>query len=127
LVRLPALDDREDVWRLAEAARRAGDVLRHPAIEGMCRAQPTFDGSTDLMSWVRANRYSLPHVVGTCAMGPMPDQGAVVDGNGAVHGVERLRVIDASIMPSATSGFPHLATIMIAEKLAAQIDAESST
>ena len=59
----------------------------------------------------------LPHVVGTCSMGPRPDDGAVVDAAGRVHGTDRLSVIDASIMPDVPSGFTHIPTIMIAERL----------
>ena len=50
-------------------------------------------------------------------MGPSPERGAVVDALGRVHGVDRLSVIDASIIPDAPSGFPHLVTIMLAEHL----------
>ena len=52
-------------------------------------------------------------------MGPSAAEGDVVDAAGRVHGVEGLRVIDASIMPEPPAGFPHLVTIMIAERLAA--------
>jgi choline dehydrogenase-like flavoprotein len=41
-------------------------------------------------------------------MGPDPERGAVVDALGRVHGVGRLSIIDASIIPDALSGFPHL-------------------
>ena len=51
-------------------------------------------------------------------MGPSPDAGDVVDAAGRVHGVDGLRVIDASVIPDAPSGFPHLVTIMVAEHLA---------
>ena len=54
-------------------------------------------------------------------MGPSPDRGDVVDAGGRVHGVDRLLVIDASIIPDAPSGFPHLITIMLAERLAEAI------
>jgi choline dehydrogenase len=67
---------------------------------------------------VTENAYSLPHVVGTCRMGGNPADGAVVDPLGRVHGVDRLSVIDASIIPEAVAGFPHLVTIMVAERLA---------
>jgi choline dehydrogenase-like flavoprotein len=50
-----------------------------------------------------------------------PEDGAVVDTNGRVHGAERLMVADASIMPDVPSGFTHIPTIMIAERLAEQV------
>lgn len=66
---------------------------------------------------------SVPHVVGTCAMGPSTDARAVVDGSGRVHGTTGLFVVDASIMPTVPSGFTHLSTIAIAEKLAETVTA----
>ncbi|MFL5776624.1 MAG: GMC oxidoreductase [Chloroflexota bacterium] len=50
-------------------------------------------------------------------MGPRPDEGAVVDANGGVHGIEGLFVADASIIPEPPSGFSHLPTLMLAERL----------
>ena len=67
------------------------------------------------------NAYSIPHVVGTCRMGPSPADGDVVDHLGRVHGIDGLHVIDASIIPDAPSGFPHVITIMAAEHLAARL------
>ena len=64
------------------------------------------------------NGYSIPHVVGTCAMGPDPEEGAVVDASGRVHGIDNLYVADASIIPEPVSGFSHLPTLMVAERLA---------
>ena len=89
----------------------------------LCRAQPTAvpGPGPELDAWVRANAYSVPHVVGTCAMGLSPAEGAVVDAAGRVHGVDRLRVIDASIIPDPPSGFPNLVTMMLAERIAATI------
>jgi len=74
-----------------------------------------------MLDWIRRTVYSIPHVVGTCAMGPSPDVGAVVDATGRVHGIEGLFVVDASIIPAAPSGFPHLVTIMLAERLSDEI------
>jgi choline dehydrogenase len=56
------------------------------------------------------------HVMGTCAMGPTSNPTAVVDDQLRVHGIERLRVIDASVMPSMISANLNAATMMIAEK-----------
>jgi choline dehydrogenase len=61
------------------------------------------------------------HPVGTCKMGPASDQAAVVDAQGRVHGLAALRVADASIMPTITSGNTNAPTLMIAEKIAAAI------
>lgn len=56
-------------------------------------------------------------------MGPADDHGAVVDTFGQVHGTEGLSVIDASTMPTDLSGFTHISTIMIAERLAEKVGA----
>jgi choline dehydrogenase-like flavoprotein len=56
-------------------------------------------------------------------MGPLPADGAVVDVAGRVHGTERLFVVDASIMPTVPSGFTHIPTVMIADRLSEEIAA----
>jgi choline dehydrogenase len=61
------------------------------------------------------------HPVGTCAMGPEPDQGAVTDARGSVHGTANLTVADASVMPTIPSATTNLPTIMVAEHIAARL------
>jgi choline dehydrogenase len=70
----------------------------------------------DLLAWLRATAMTTFHPVGTCKMGSDPM--AVVDARLRVHGIEGLRVADASIMPVISSGNTNAAAIMIGEKCA---------
>jgi choline dehydrogenase len=76
------------------------------------------------LQWARETGQTTYHVIGTCKMGPDPM--AVVDDTLRVHGIEGLRVIDASIMPTVPSGNTNAAVIMIAEKGADMIKAAAS-
>ena len=71
-----------------------------------------YDG---LLNWARERGTTIYHPVGTCKMGS--DAMAVVDEELRVHGVRNLRIADASIMPTITSGNTNAPTIMIGEKL----------
>jgi 5-(hydroxymethyl)furfural/furfural oxidase len=74
-----------------------------------------------LDAWLREHAVPFYHPIGTCRMGTVEDATAVVDPSCRVRGVERLRVIDASIMPSVTRANTNLTTIMIAEKMADEL------
>jgi choline dehydrogenase len=76
------------------------------------------------LQWARETGQTTYHVIGTCKMGPDPM--AVVDDTLRVHGIEGLRVVDASIMPTVPSGNTNAAVIMIAEKGADMIKAASA-
>jgi choline dehydrogenase len=124
LIFLPRLEEPTDVERLAEGFGRAYEVMARPDIQRFCvpgslEREPSTQRELELR--IRNHRYSIPHVVGTCAMGARPDNGAVVDTEGRVHGVDRLSVVDASIMPDVPSGFTHFPTIMIAERLSERL------
>lgn len=117
VIHLPALDDPRDVERLVEGYRIALEAANRPELRAVC------DGTApstppDLTEAALAGAYSIPHSVGTCAMGE------VVDAGGRVHGVDGVRIADASIMPDVPSGFTHFPTVMIAERLAEEIAAE---
>jgi len=80
-------------------------------------------GVTDLTprqldAHIAATGISVHHPLGTCRMGRDPEEGAVVDGELRVHGAERLRVVDASVMPDLVGGNINAPVIMIAEKAA---------
>ncbi len=57
------------------------------------------------------------HISGTCKMGPVSDPLAVVDQQGRVHGLEGLRVVDASIMPNCIRANTNVTTMMIGERI----------
>jgi 5-(hydroxymethyl)furfural/furfural oxidase len=81
---------------------------------------PDLVADTDaLESYVRARAFGQWHACGTCRMGPSGDRDAVVDPtSGRVHGLAGLRVVDASVMPSAPRANLNIPVLMIAEKLA---------
>ncbi|CAE8655260.1 unnamed protein product, partial [Polarella glacialis] len=74
-----------------------------------------FNSDDSVDAWIRQNGHSGYHLSCTCAMGK------VVDAEGKVLGLEGLRIADASIMPSMTSGNLNAPTIMLAEKIADNI------
>ena len=84
-----------------------------PALDGIVTGEITPGVDTDdaeLLQWVKENAETTYHPVGTCKMG----HEAVVDDQLRVHGIEGLRVADASIMPTLTSGNTNAPSIMTA-------------
>ena len=103
--------------------RQARDIFASPALaeHSVAELQPGPDVQTDdeLLDYGRQFGGIIYHPVGTCKMGVDPL--AVVDPRLRVHGIDGLRVIDASIMPTVTTGNTHAPTIMIGEKGAEMI------
>jgi choline dehydrogenase len=110
----------EDMRLLIEGMKMALRVVRSPALaahagDAMIPAhEPRTDA--DLEALIRERAETLYHPVGTCRMGV--DDNAVVDPELRVRGLEALRVIDASVMPSIIRGHTNSPTIMIAERAA---------
>jgi choline dehydrogenase len=88
-------------------------------IEEEMSPSPKVQTDVELGDFVRKNGSSNLHAVGTCRMGR--DALAVTDERLKVYGVERLRVVDVSVIPKITTGNTHGPAVMIAEKAAAMI------
>lgn len=84
---------------------------------------PHVQSDDEWLQFARENGQTTYHVIGTCKMGNDPM--AVVDDNLRVHGIQGLRVVDASVMPTVTSGNTNAPVIMIAEKAADMIKASA--
>jgi len=112
-----------DLAMMKECVRMSAAILGQPAFDRW-RGAPIFppgDNLDDaaLVAFIRAKAESIYHPVGTCAMGTHAE--AVVDPQLRVHGLRRLRVVDASVMPTLVSGNTNAPTIMLAERAAAWI------
>lgn len=109
-----------DLEMMLECVHRSRDLLSQPAFRPF-RAHEILPGGqvrdrAGLIEFIRAKAETIYHPVGTCRMGS--DGDAVVDSRLRVHGIDGLRVVDASIMPTLVGGNTNAPVIMIAEKAA---------
>jgi 5-(hydroxymethyl)furfural/furfural oxidase len=81
---------------------------------------------SELAEFVKQHVTGTGHVCGTCRMGRPDDPSATCDPTGRVYDVQGLRIADASVMPTVPSGNTHIPTVMVAEKIAASLQGETS-
>jgi choline dehydrogenase len=112
--------DGSDLRLLVEVVERIRSVAAQPPLRSLLGAEvypgPENTGRAlpDVLASTVVHYY---HPAGSCKMGPETDPLAVVDQDGAVHGVRGLFVSDASVMPTVVSGNTNMPTIVIGEKL----------
>ena len=108
---------------LLVAMRKARELMTTPPLGEITGEEiapgAKYQTDEELLEWVRNHAETTYHPVGTCKMGNDPL--AVVDDQLRVHGIQGLRVADASIMPTLTSGNTNAPSIMIGEKCAAMV------
>ena len=113
----------DEDWRVMRESMRLGlEVAYQPAFKRFHFREDT-PGETirsgkAMDDFIRQDAASAYHPCGTCKMGPQSDSQAVVDSQLRVHGIDKLRVVDASIIPSIPSANINAATMMIAERAA---------
>ena len=114
------LAEREDVETLVEGVKRSREIAAQGPLSEYVEDEvwPGEDAQSDeaIAEHVREKCHTVYHPVGTCKMGD--DEAAVVDDRLRVHGVEGLRVADASVMPTLVGGNTNAPTIAIAERAA---------
>ena len=117
------LDDPFDRERAREGVHKAIQLSRHAdfddIIEEITEPPPSALESDDALDeWLRREVVTGNHLTSTCRMGPSSDPTSVVDQFGRVHGIEGLRVADASIMPDCVRANTNVTTMMIGERIA---------
>ncbi|XP_059049438.1 glucose dehydrogenase [FAD, quinone]-like [Achroia grisella] len=118
---------KEDLLKIVEGIKVAIDIARQPALRKIgtklydvpieeCLKQGPFGSDEYFACHAQMFTFTIYHQSGTCKMGDKNDPSAVVNERLKVHGIEKLRVIDASIMPEIVSSHTNAPVLMIAEK-----------
>jgi choline dehydrogenase len=122
VIRNAFYDDEADMERMVAALRLAEEICAQPAFAPYCAERftaPAGDSDDDLRAHAAATTYEIYHPVGTCAIG------SVLDGDLRVEGLERLRVVDCSAMPTVPRGNTNAPVIALAERAADLIRGEA--
>ncbi|HEY9642800.1 MAG TPA: GMC oxidoreductase [Coleofasciculaceae cyanobacterium] len=125
MIQLNYLENQSDVKRLVDTLKLIRQIFQSSAFDEF-RGREVAPGAdvqsdADIAAYIRQTCGTVFHPIGTCKMGT--DSMAVVDSELRVYGVEGLRVVDASIMPTIITGHINAPTIMIGEKAADLIKA----
>jgi choline dehydrogenase len=127
-IRFNFLSSEQDRVGLLAAMRKGRELMAVSPLKEVTGEEiapgASLQSDAELLEWVRHNAETTYHPVGTCKMGSDPT--AVVDRELRVHGIEGLRVADASIMPTLTSGNTNAPSIMIGEKCAEMVQAAAA-
>jgi choline dehydrogenase len=122
LIELRFLEEETDLRRLREGVRKALELAAHPAFQGLLgdRLTPSDEevaSDAAIDAWLLRAVRTSHHLCGSCRMGPDSDPTAVVDQRARVHGVEGLRVVDASIFPEVVRANTAATTMAVAERV----------
>ncbi len=119
-IRFNFLADPVDCRTMVDGVRLARRIVEAQPMDRLRGAEfnpgPEIESDDDILAWIREGAETAFHTIGTCRMGP--GSNAVVDHRLKVHGLEGLRIADASIMPTMPSGNTNAPSIMIGEKAA---------
>jgi choline dehydrogenase len=132
LIRGNFLADKRDYSKIRDGLLRAMELCETEAIRrvttGVRRPSPNeLADEAALETWIRRNVGTGGHPSCTARMGPADDEGTVADERGRVHGVQGLRIADASLMPVVPSANTNVPTIMVAERVAEWLREEVGT
>jgi len=112
------IDRRVTLGGIRLIRRLLGTPELAPYVDRETLPGPSVQTDDELLDFARANGTTCYHLIGTARMGPMADPGAVVGDTLLVHGMQGLRVVDASVMPNMPSANTYATTLMIAERAA---------
>lgn len=116
------LNTEEDRRRSIEAIKIQRRIYAAPGFQQVATEEELpgahVQSDEQILEYCRSNGHSVYHPVGTCKMGAASDPVAVVDKHLKVHGLEAIRVVDASIFPNLTSGNTHAPVLAVAERAA---------
>ncbi len=133
-VEFDSLSDDNDRRLMRVAARQLIDIASAEAISAiaeqvfideigtpLAHLQAVSNDDAALDRWIAASSASYSHAAGTCAMGPLDNEMAVVDERCRLHCYQGLLVCDASVFPSLPRANPHLPTVMVAERVSGML------